>query len=305
MKNIFNIYTSKIYAAIAATLLLGFASCSDSDDYEPGKPTAEGSVGAYFAADNTTDQVLTADNTSFTLTVSRQNTADAVTVPIVVEYADTSAIQIPSSVSFEAGQSTAEITVQCDGLTLKKQYGFGIAIGDEAADHYAVQDGTATFEGSVIISEWVKLHKVKFYYSGTEGLPTTYSDLYQLDGVNKFYVTDFLGSGTDLYFTVDGTSFTLDDLATSSGELVPYSGAETVDYSSYKENYLLTSASDGYSWTASGVGYSYFMWYGGYDYNTYSWIDFHEGSNGYIYMSAYVSTDVTSGYVNLYGVWAD
>lgn len=298
-------HISYIYTMLAAVLLVGFTSCSDDDDYQPGKPAAEGNVGAYFASDNAADQVLTAENTSFTLTVSRSNTEEAVTVPINVVYSDTTAIRIPSSVSFEAGQSTAELTVNCDGLALKKQYGYGITIGDEAADHYKVQDGTATFQGTVVVSEWVKLHNVMFYFSQTDGMPTTYSDLYQLDGVNKFYLSNFLGSDTDLYFSVSGTSFTLDDLNTSEGELVPYAGAEVEDYGTYKENYLLTSASDGYSWSTGGVDFSYLMWYGGYDYNTYSWIDFHEGSAGYIYMSAYVSSSVTTGYANLYGVWND
>lgn len=296
MKNKIFKYSFCLLAAAAFSL----TACESDDDYTPGEPTAANSVGAYFNSSNSSTIILTPEESSFTLTVSRTKTADAVTVPLVVEKVDTAAIEIPTSVSFAAGEATQDITVSCKGLTAKKQYGFTVKIGEEAADHYTIVDGTSEFKGSVVVSSWEKLKSVKIYSTDVAAIPASYSDLYQLDGVNQFYLKNFMGSGTDLYFTISGTDFDVNNVAASSGEIVPFKGAETVDYSSYKENYILTSAADGYSWTTDGVNYSYFMWYGGYDYNTYSWIDF---SQSYIYMSAYISSDVYEGYASVYGVW--
>lgn len=296
---------------VAAAIALCFASCGSDDEYTPGPQTPSNSIKAYFDADNTYSWTLSPeDEKSLTITLSRQNTDDAAEVPLHVEAVDTAAIVIPSTVSFAAGEATASIVVKCEGLTPKKSYGFTIAIDDAAADHYGIQDGATRYVGSVIVSTWVKLKDVKFYYYQTEGMPTTYSELYQLDGVNKFYLTDFLGSGTDLYFTVNGSSFALPDndsadgaMPTGNGELVPDEGnVYTEDYTSYKlyTLYLGTNAAgdDVWGWTKDGVTYKAFYWYGGS--SDYSYIDF---DDNYIYMSAYPSSNSVSDYVSLYGVW--
>lgn len=288
----------KYSCCLLAAVTLSLTSCESDDDFTPGDPTPASSVGAYFNSSNSSSIVLTPEESSFTLTVSRAKTDEAVTVPLVVEKVDTAAIEIPSSVSFAAGEASADVTVACKGLTAKKQYGFTVTIGEEAADHYSIVDGSTEFKGSVVVSSWEKLKSVKIYSTDATAIPASYSDLYQLDGVNQFYLTNFMGSGTDLYFTISGTDFDVNNVEKSSGEIVPFKGAEIDDYSSYKENYILTDS--GYSWTADGVNYSYFMWYGGYTYNTYSWIDF---SKSYIYLSAYISADVYEGYADVYGVW--
>lgn len=61
-------------------------------------------------------------------------------------------------------------------------------------------------QSSVLVSQWTKvLENVQFYYAGFTDLPVTYSNIYQLEGVNQFYITNMLGSGADLYFKIDGT----------------------------------------------------------------------------------------------------
>lgn len=292
-------------------MVLGLASCSSNDSYSPGAAKAEGSIDAYFDADNTFAYTLSPDDEKkLTLTLSRRDSVNEVTVPINVVNCDTSAIVIPSSVTFAAGKAQAELTITCEGLEEKKEYGFVIAVDEANADHYSIQNGSTRFEGSVIVSVWKKLKDVKFYYYQTEGMPTTYSELYQLEGVNKFYLSDFLGSGTDFYFTVGGSDFKLpssenvkDTLPSGGGELIPDEGCVyTEDYTDYKlyTLYLGTNAAgeDVWGWTKDGVTYEAFYWYGGSD--SYSYISF---DDKYIYMSAYPSSNVVSDYVSLYGVW--
>lgn len=294
--------------SILLAAFVGLASCSDdaNTDYQPATPTADGSVRAFFK-DTTSAIVLTPEeDPEFTVTVKRKVAAEAATVPIVVNYVDTTAIHIPSSVSFAAGETEKQVTIDCTGLTVKRQYGFSFSIADEAADHYTVNDeGSSRFEGSIIISQWVKIKEnVKFYYSGASGMPVTYSDLYQLDGVNKFYLTDFLGSGANLNFTVGGDSFKLADgsssasnLPTGEGELVPAASnvyTEVYDTYSLYTFYLGTNdaGEDVWNWSVGDFAYDAFYWYGG---SSYSYISF---DDNYIYMSAYVDTNYS-----LYGVW--
>lgn len=301
----------RLSAYLIAALALASASCSSNDSYSPGAAKAEGSVDAYFDAGNTFAYTLSPDDEKkLTLTLSRRDSVNEATVAINVVSCDTSAIVIPSTVTFAAGKAQTELTITCDGLQEKKEYGFTLTVDEANADHYTIQNGATRFEGSVIVSVWKKLKNVKFYYSGTEGLPTTYSDLYQLEGVNKFYLTDFLGSGTSLYFTVGGSDFKLpssenanDTLPSGGGELIPDEGCVyTEDYTSYKlYTYYLGADQNGndlWGWTTGGVTYEAFYWYGGSD--SYSYISF---DDKYIYMSAYPSTNVVANYVSLYGVW--
>ena len=302
-------------ALMSASLLLGLASCGD-DDYEPGRPTAEGCECAYFDADNQTDFIFSADDQKETLvlSVSRRNTDGEADVPIRVVSADTAAIRIPASVHFPAGEATAELTVTFAGLYESRKYGFRIAIADEAADHYSVQGGVTYYQGSVTIATWKKvLENVRFYCSQYNTLGTYYSDVYQLDGVNRFYIQNFLESGIDLHFTVNGT-FNLATLEDCAGEIVPVAGQGTTvqDYGSYKLFYPATENEDGsynYAWynDALDIYFYYFCWYNGAD---FSYIDL---NRKYILLDGYASavyddgTDTWPGsvraYATFYGQW--
>lgn len=66
-----------IAGIMSVCLAFTLASCSDDDNYSPGKPTAEGAVGAYFNSDNTTDFVLEPEDSVIELSVSRKDTTVA------------------------------------------------------------------------------------------------------------------------------------------------------------------------------------------------------------------------------------
>lgn len=313
MKNFsFLRYTAGI---LGVCLALTLTSCSDDDNYTPGAPTAEGSVGAYFDNSNSCNFILTPEDESIEISISRNDTVNAVVVPITLVSEDTTAIKVPKSISFEAGEKTQTLTIETKNLTKKKQYGFKLAIGESAADHYAIQDGGTTFSGTVVVSQWKKVKEnVNFYYYGKDKLPSTYSDMYQLDGVNQFYFTDFLGTGVSMQFSIDDThstagKFDPDNESTWQGEIVPVTGqgVASFDYSTYKMHYPWHSAEDGsdvYNWSVGNVTFNYLFWYGGYSYYPYSWIDC---TQNYIYLYAYVDATVDSkaisDYATIYGVW--
>lgn len=293
--------------AVSAGLLLGFSSCSDDDDYAPGNPAPDNCMGVYFDAGNAAEFILTPDQETVDVKVCRKEAAEAASVPVKVEYTDTTAIQVPATVEFAQGEKEATLTISVKGLTPKKKFGFKIDVDEAYADPYTKQDGSTVLQSTVLVSQWKKvLENVRFYYAGFTDLPVTYSDIYQLEGVNQFYITNMLGSGADLYFKINGT-FNADNLADCSGELVPVEGkgAAIYDYQTYKQNYIVAGVDSStgdylWNWTVGDVNINSFMWYGGYDYSTYSYIDF---TQKYIYLNGYIDSSVEQQSVNVYGVW--
>lgn len=296
-------YTAGI---LGVCLAISLSSCSSDDDYKPGAQTAEGAVGAYFDSSNNSTFIMTPSDESLELTVSRKDTASAADVPITLVSGDSTIIKVPSKLSFAAGEQTKTLTIATKGLVNKTQYKFKLAIGDSAADHYSKLDGTTVYSGNIVVSQWVKEKEVSFYYVDHEDLPTNQSDLYHLEGFNQFYLTNFMGTGQSMYFTISSDTLRVDTQSTWTGEIVPMEGkgATTYDYSTYKLNYVVAgSDADGnyiYNWTHGGVNIEYFDWYGGYNYSTYSWIDF---KSEYIYLYGYIASDPYEGYAQVYGTW--
>lgn len=106
--------------AISAGLLLGFSSCSDDDDYAPGNPAPDNCMGVYFAAGNAAEFILTPDQETVNVKVCRKVAAEAASVPVKVEYTDTTAIQVPATVEFAQGEKEATLTISVKGLTPKR-----------------------------------------------------------------------------------------------------------------------------------------------------------------------------------------
>lgn len=297
-------YTAGI---LGVCLALTFSSCSSDDDYTPGPQTVEGAVAAYFDSSNSSTFIMTPSDESIELTVSRRDTTAAADVPIKMVSGDSATIKVPSKLSFAAGEKTKTLAITTKGLVNKTQYKFTLNIGEAAADHYSKLDGTTSYSGNIVVSQWVKEKaNLDFYYDGHQELPANQSDLYHLEGFNQFYLTNFMGTGQPMYFTISSDTLQVDEPDTWTGELVPMEGkgATTYDYSTYKLNYVVAgTAANGdyiYNWTHDGVNIEYFDWYGGYNYSTYSWIDF---KSEYIYLYGYISSDAYEGYATVYGVW--
>lgn len=296
---------------LAVSLAATLSSCSSDDSYSPGEPTQAGAEGAYFSSANGSEFILEPEDSTFQVIVSRKDSTKEADVALHVVYADTTAIQLPEYAHFAAGQKNDTVTVVARNLAQKQKYNFRFAIDEKDADHYSVQDGTTVFDAYVIVSKWVKLKSnVEFYYYRHNELPTTYSDIYMLEGVNKFYITDFMGSGSDFYFTLtpDGATFNANKIEELAGEMVPIDGmgAYAFDYSTYKLNYVYlgqdANGQDVYNWSVGDCNINYLDWYGGYSYGYYSWIDF---TQKYIYLYGYISSNKFSGLVTIYGTWTN
>ncbi len=193
-----------ISAMFAVALAVSATSCKE-DSYKPGPETADGTVSAYFTSDNEANVIITpeeyAESNTVTLFVHRKIADESVSIPVIVTYKDDK-FDIPSAVKFDAGDADTTLVITMNGLEQKKEYAYSIHLDDKFVDHYTINDGSDVFTGSVMIAKWVKVvEDAVFYYSDSVFDPT-YSDIYWLDGQNRFYIEDFLGSEINLGFRI-------------------------------------------------------------------------------------------------------
>ena len=108
-KNIYSLF-------LAVITLAGFTACSDSDnDYK--WADVPGNAQVYFSKDLPSQQNISIKVNSFSIPVSRVKTDDAITVGISLT-SDDNFLTAPGSVSFAAGQSSADITISYNPETL-------------------------------------------------------------------------------------------------------------------------------------------------------------------------------------------
>lgn len=194
----------------AAMVLLMAGGCSDSDDWTPGPQDNETGVSAYFEKPSQTSYVFdsssSADYMTFPVTVSRQVTDNAVSIPITLT-SDVDGFSAPSTVDFAAGAATASFDVACSGLPDGKRANVTITLDPAQTDIYG--EGLYAVEYSVIKSDWVEISdNVRYLYNSM--YPNTSGKMYILDGTHLFKLTDFFGSGLNVEFncdTPDATAF--------------------------------------------------------------------------------------------------
>ena len=291
---------------LAAGLCTAAVSCSE-DNYEKGPEIPEGCISAYFASANEANILMTpveyAKSNTLKLTVNREVSDEAASVPVIVEY-KADEIEVPSTVEFNAGEASAELTLTLNNLEVKKSYAYSIRLDDNYADPYSILDGSDVFTGSVMIANWIKVVSNARFRYGNGSYPDTYSDIYYLDGQNKFYIENFLGSGVNLGFMIksyDSTNgkfidFSISDKSTWTGTFIPLDHfLDDPDGGSYW--WLMKNVADAEyaSWTPEGyeVGFEYANFYKD------------ESTTDYAFISMNGSTTAASGYLCLYGYLTD
>lgn len=286
---------------MAALSVVGImTSCGDDYEYSPGEAVADDCPNAYFSSDNESEIFVTSDGEkSFTLKVNRENTTEAITIPIIVD-SKKGSFNIPESVSFAAGEAEALLTITYDEF--EGGMNFSIHLDDDYVNPYLEVDGSVYYKASL-----AQLTKVAYvtYASDTRFAGVTGSAIYAYSGENKFRWSNFMGSGVNLTFTVDTshTSGVYDpsDFKNLYGDIVPLSYFKQDDYGYH---FVKEVGSEDYiSWTPEGASEAVtsFYFYGYYASSSYSYIDFGYGGTGYdgygYFWSSYVND---ANYENIY-----
>lgn len=257
----------------AAALLTGLTACDSymDDNWKPGEKVAEGVQGAFFSTSNA-DGFSVSDDTEFTITVLRTDSTDAATVGINVVSRDTTAIEIPSSVTFEAGKGSTTLTCRAEGLTAGSLYEFTISVDSTQTNPYAA--GTTTFTATVVNgSLWKNVitgANTYYYYNGEYTFSYRYkTTIMQYLETNYFYVDDFLNSGSGFTFKIKNADGTypgkITNINTVDGILEPVNeeGTSVTDYGSYTWVSYYVGSSWGWTDTVNNVTYDSWNFYGG------------------------------------------
>lgn len=109
--------------ALAGLFLLSGAACTpDAEDYDPAG-LVDG-VGAYFSPEATTSYKLEGPTGSITLDVMRSNDAEAADAALTATFSEggEGVFDVPSTVSFAAGESASTLTIDYDNLVQGTTY---------------------------------------------------------------------------------------------------------------------------------------------------------------------------------------
>jgi hypothetical protein len=106
---------NKLFLGLLGLSAMVMASCSDSDDYSWASITGGDQV--YFSNELPAKQNLSMNDTKFTIPVSRVSTSGSATVNISLT-SDDNFLSAPSSVSFAAGESVANLQISYDPQAL-------------------------------------------------------------------------------------------------------------------------------------------------------------------------------------------
>lgn len=226
-------------------------ACDDKNDinYEPGSPTANGSMAVYFDDSNPSEFIFQPGEASdIEIGVSRLNGIDTATeVPLVVTADE--GLTVPATAKFEAGESNTTIKVAFANLEESKKYNLKVAVPEEYADHYTTKPGASTYAGYIMVAAWNTISdKVKMSWTTLGATSTFTTTLQRLGETNRYRFLNFLTSGVDYIFTVDGnsTAYKGYNCITTYANYEPYEGSEA------KGAYLFDDATQSYpTWTVA------------------------------------------------------
>lgn len=265
------------YMAFGLMATAFFSACDDEDNWQAGDPVDKNNIGAYFASSNVSSIVNTPEeftaNPTFTLTVCREVTTGAVTVPIEVVN-NPGKMTVPSKVEFADGEAEATITIDYSGIPQKESCVLTLKLDDKMTNPYKVQDGLGSYSGSVLVSEWIKVGDQVPFTFRNYGLDPIKHDIYHLDGVNLFRIDNFFNTGVNFRFSITSdTKFDNSSPSTWSGVIEPESNFYMLtEWGCWyllddEDNYAKGQTGSMemwylYFWYGSGYGYIAFNYYG-------------------------------------------
>ena len=270
------------YLLPAALILLW--ACSNNEEWTPGPEVDKNSVVAYFQSDNSTSYIITPDefesDPAIKLYLKRIYTQEKVSVPIVVERNDGQA-RVPATAEFDAGSEIAELRVDISAFERFKTNQLTLRIGEGYSNPYAITDGIDHISCKILVSDWVKVASdVEFVFA--DQYASVRSDIYHLEGINRFRINRFLGSSLDIEFTIADAQYDNENPTTWEGEFYPQNNCYWDEYGYW---WLIDEAADDYaSWTIGDKSVDYIEFYPG---SSYCNISFKEKKlllTPYIYM---------------------
>ena len=129
-------------------LALGLSSCTEECDYTPAQPSAVETNDYYFDAAQPASEVIGLSDTEYTVTVERVNAADEQTIAIYA-VADEEIFTIPSTITFAAGETTADIVIGLnENMEPFKNYKFEISLPEDSSKEESILEDSSEADSS-------------------------------------------------------------------------------------------------------------------------------------------------------------
>ena len=199
---------NKLFLGLLGVAAFTLASCSDDDSYE--KATVSGPQ-VFFSDTTPTEYEISPDATSFNVPISRADASGALTVNLT-STTENPMYSIPSSVTFNDGSTTANITVSYDPANI--EYGrydnLTVKIADDAqATAWGVQELSFT-AGVTDWGPWQKWNSagtasytyVNFWSGDDPELPFVYRHNMIRTNLYQFKLSNW-GYGVEIVFDYD------------------------------------------------------------------------------------------------------
>lgn len=152
------------YLLIAATALC-FVACSDDETFEPGAPSSATGEKVYFSDENESSIVAGLEDETFDVTLVREDATNAATIPVKGVCSYEGIFEVPETVSFEAGSSTATLSVKMsDKMEAFKSYPLTITVDEAYTNAYKQNDLVPMIELSVLKEDYAP-YAEGIYYS--------------------------------------------------------------------------------------------------------------------------------------------
>ena len=128
------------YMAFFAVLAL-FSACTESeDDYTPAKPSAVEETEYYFNRTQPTSAVISLAASEYVVSLERINSEEEITLDLIVN-AEDSVFTVPETVTFKAGESTADIVIAINNkMDVFVEYAVEISLPEEYINPWKVDN---------------------------------------------------------------------------------------------------------------------------------------------------------------------
>lgn len=190
----------------ASALLSG---CSD-DEYTPGEASNANGINVYFESPVSAEVALGPDDTAFTITVGRNQTDGALSVPLKMASVYANLFEVPAQVDFAQGESSKTLTIKVSSdMAMFESYPMTLTIDPAYTQAYTQSDLYPRLELNVIKEDYVPYADGKFsdYFMSPDENPIITDQEMEYSAILDMYrLKACWGTGTgSIVFAWDGS----------------------------------------------------------------------------------------------------
>lgn len=205
-------------AIFTAAFLSG---CSD-DDYTPGEASNASGINVYFESPTNAEVALGPNDAEFTVTVGRNQTDNALSVPLKKTSVYSDMFEAPTQVDFAQGESSKTITIKIgNGMEMFESYPMTLVIDPAYTQAYTQSEYYPRLELNIVKEDYVPYADGKFsdYIMSPDENPIETDQEMEYSAIlNMYRLKSCWGTGTgSIIFSWEGDKVTLQSTSIATG----------------------------------------------------------------------------------------